>query len=56
MWITNAGEAQFFIVFANVDHSKGYKGITAFIVHKDNPGVSIGKKEDKVLKDTVPQN
>jgi alkylation response protein AidB-like acyl-CoA dehydrogenase len=48
MWITNSLEAGFFIVFANLDPSKGYKGITAFIVDKDTPGFSIAKKEKKL--------
>lgn len=48
MWITNSMEANFFIVFANVDPSKGYKGITAFIVEKDQKGFSIAKKEKKL--------
>jgi len=48
LWITNGKEASTFIVFANVDPSKGYKGITAFIVEKDFPGFSVGKKEDKL--------
>ncbi|TIA71788.1 hypothetical protein E3P92_02385 [Wallemia ichthyophaga] len=48
MWITNAAEAQVFLVFANVDPSLGYKGITCFIVDKDQ-GVQIAKKEQKVL-------
>jgi alkylation response protein AidB-like acyl-CoA dehydrogenase len=48
MWITNSMEANFFIVFANLDHSKGYKGITAFIVEKNTPGFSIAKKEKKL--------
>jgi len=47
-WITNAKEAGVFIVMANVDPSQGYKGITAFLVDATNPGVSIGKKEDKL--------
>eukprot|EP01130_Rhizamoeba_saxonica_P003616 TRINITY_DN150_c0_g2_i1.p1 TRINITY_DN150_c0_g2~~TRINITY_DN150_c0_g2_i1.p1 ORF type:complete len:406 (-),score=113.88 TRINITY_DN150_c0_g2_i1:39-1100(-) len=47
-WITNSGEAGIFIVFANIDFSQGYRGITAFIVEKDNPGLKIGKKEDKL--------
>lgn len=33
---------------ANVDPSQGYKGITAFVVEKGNPGLQVGKKEDKV--------
>jgi alkylation response protein AidB-like acyl-CoA dehydrogenase len=48
MWITNGNEAGIFIVFANIDPSKGYKGITAFIVEKDFAGFTVGKKEDKL--------
>lgn len=48
MWITNSVEAGFFIVFANLNPSAGYKGITAFIVEKGTPGFSIAKKEKKL--------
>jgi alkylation response protein AidB-like acyl-CoA dehydrogenase len=48
LWITNAGEAGVFIVFANTDPAQGYKGITAFIVERDFAGFSVGKKEDKL--------
>ncbi|MDG0816630.1 acyl-CoA dehydrogenase [Bdellovibrio svalbardensis] len=48
LWITNGKEANVFIVFANIDHAKGYKGITAFIVEKGFPGFKVGKKEDKL--------
>lgn len=48
LWITNANEAQVFLVFANIDPSKGYKGITGFIVERDFPGFKVGKKEDKL--------
>jgi alkylation response protein AidB-like acyl-CoA dehydrogenase len=48
LWITNGNEAEIFIVFANVDISKGYKGITAFLVEKSFPGFKVGKKEDKL--------
>jgi butyryl-CoA dehydrogenase/short/branched chain acyl-CoA dehydrogenase len=48
LWITNAAEAEMFIVLANADPSKGYKGITAFIVERSFPGFSVGKKEDKL--------
>ena len=48
LWITNGGEAQLFVVFATVDPSKGYKGITAFAVERDFKGFSVGKKEDKL--------
>lgn len=48
LWITNAAEADVFIVMANVDPSKGYKGITSFVVERSSPGFSVGKKEDKL--------
>ena len=48
LWITNGGESQLFIVMANTDFEKGYKGITSFIVQRDTPGFTIGKKEDKL--------
>ncbi|MFN7905450.1 MAG: acyl-CoA dehydrogenase [Pseudobdellovibrionaceae bacterium] len=48
LWITNGNEANLFIVFANVDASKGYKGITAFLVERGFPGFKVGKKEDKL--------
>lgn len=48
LWITNGKEADVFIVFANLDFTKGYKGITAFIVEKTFPGFKVGKKEDKL--------
>jgi alkylation response protein AidB-like acyl-CoA dehydrogenase len=48
LWITNAAESSLFIVFANIDPSQGYKGITAFLVERDTPGFSVGKKEDKL--------
>jgi alkylation response protein AidB-like acyl-CoA dehydrogenase len=48
LWITNGAEAGFYVVFANTDFSKGYKGITAFAVERGFPGFSVGKKEDKL--------
>jgi len=48
MWITNGAEAGVFLVFANARPEDGYRGITAFLVDRDAPGVSIGKKEDKL--------
>jgi butyryl-CoA dehydrogenase/short/branched chain acyl-CoA dehydrogenase len=48
LWITNAAEAELFIVLATVDAAKGYKGITAFLVERSFPGFSVGKKEDKL--------
>src|SRR5207253_5477167 len=48
LWITNGKEASVFLVFANMDPAKGYKGITGFIVEKSFKGFTVGKKEDKV--------
>jgi len=48
LWITNGAEAGLFIIFASVDFSLGYKGITAFAVERGFPGFSVGKKEDKL--------
>ena len=48
LWITNANEADLFIVFATVDPQAGYRGITAFLVERGFPGFSVGKKEDKL--------
>src|SRR5881397_3557242 len=48
LWITNGAEAGLFIIFANADFSKGYKGITAFAVERAFKGFSVGKKEDKL--------
>ena len=48
MWITNGAEADVFLVFATVDPSAGYKGITAFIAEREFEGLRVGKKEDKL--------
>src|SRR4029450_12422895 len=48
LWITNGGEADLFIIFATIDPGAGYRGITAFLVERDFPGFSVGKKEDKL--------
>jgi butyryl-CoA dehydrogenase/short/branched chain acyl-CoA dehydrogenase len=48
LWITNANESSLFIVFATVDSSLGYKGITAFLVERGFSGFEVGKKEDKL--------
>jgi alkylation response protein AidB-like acyl-CoA dehydrogenase len=48
LWITNGAEAGVYVIFANADFSKGYKGITAFIVERGYPGFAVGKKEDKL--------
>ncbi len=48
LWITNGKEASLFIIFATLDAALGYKGITAFLVEKNFPGFTVGKKEDKL--------
>lgn len=48
MWISSAPQAGVFLVMANANPKAGYKGITCFIVDADTPGLSIGKKEDKL--------
>lgn len=48
IFITNAGEAETYIVFAMTDKTKGVKGITAFILEKGMAGFSFGKKEHKL--------
>ena len=48
LWISNAREAGLFIVFATLDSAAGYRGITAFLVEKDLPGFTVGRKEDKL--------
>ena len=48
LWITNANEADVFLVFATTDQTQGYRGITAFVVERGTPGFTIGKKEDKI--------
>jgi alkylation response protein AidB-like acyl-CoA dehydrogenase len=48
LWITNGAEAGIYVIFANADPSAGYRGITAFIVERDFPGFSVGKKEHKL--------
>lgn len=47
-WITNGGEADVFVVFANTRPDMGYKGITAFIVERGAAGFTVGKKEHKL--------
>lgn len=48
LWITNAVEAGLFLVFATLDATAGYKGITCFLVEKGTPGFTLGRKEDKL--------
>ena len=47
-WITNAGVSTYYTVMASTDLSKGANGISAFVVHKDDPGFSVGTKERKL--------
>merc|ERR1712151_459121 len=48
LWISNSKEAGVFLVFANVDLSLGYKGITAFLVDANIDGITVGKPEKKL--------
>src|SRR5437879_9637859 len=48
LWITNAAEAGFFLLFANANPAAGYKGVTAFLVEREFPGFQVGKKEEKL--------
>jgi len=48
LWITNAAEADIFLVFATVNPAAGYKGITCFILERGMPGFTVGRKEDKL--------
>lgn len=48
LWITNAAEAGFFLLFANLNPEAGYRGITCFVVERGTPGFGVGKKEDKL--------
>jgi len=48
LWITNAAEAGFFLLFANAKPEDGYKGVTAFLIEREFPGFQVGKKEDKL--------
>lgn len=48
LWITNAKEAGLFVLFATVNRELGHRGITAFLVDRNTPGFSVGKKEDKL--------
>jgi alkylation response protein AidB-like acyl-CoA dehydrogenase len=48
LWITNAAEAGFFLLFANARQEAGYRGVTAFLIEREFPGFQVGKKEDKL--------
>jgi len=48
VWITNAGEADQYVVFATVDRGRGKEGITAFVVERNTPGFRVGSHERKM--------
>jgi alkylation response protein AidB-like acyl-CoA dehydrogenase len=48
LWITNGNEADIFLVFATINPEAGYRGITAFVIERNTPGFTVGKKEDKL--------
>jgi acyl-CoA dehydrogenase len=47
-WITNGGVADFYTTFARLEGTERHKGITCFVVERNAPGVSVGKKENKM--------
>jgi butyryl-CoA dehydrogenase len=54
IFITNGGDAEIYIIIANVDPEKGPRGMTAFIVEKDTPGFTFGKNEEKMAFHSLP--
>jgi butyryl-CoA dehydrogenase/short/branched chain acyl-CoA dehydrogenase len=48
LWISNAAEAGLFVLFANANPAAGYRGITGFLVERNSPGFTVGRKEDKL--------
>lgn len=48
LWISNAAEAGLFLIFATINPEAGYRGVTCFVVERGTPGLSIGRKEDKL--------
>ena len=48
LWITNAAEAGIFFLFANAAPDQGYRGITCFLIERNTPGFTVGRKEDKL--------
>jgi len=54
VFITNAGEAETYIIIANVDPEKGARGLTAFIIEKGTPGFTFGKNEEKMAFPSLP--
>ena len=54
MWISNASLASFFVVFAKTDPAAGHKGISAFIVERDSPGLTVGEPLGKLGQRAAP--
>ena len=54
IFITNGGEAEVYIIIANLEPDKGARGLTAFVVEKDTPGFSFGKNEEKMAFHSLP--
>jgi butyryl-CoA dehydrogenase len=54
IFITNGGEAQTYVIIANVDPAKGTRGLTAFIVERGTPGFEFGKNERKMAYPSLP--
>ena len=54
IFITNGGDAEIYVIIANVDPEKGPRGMTAFIVEKDTPGFTFGKNEEKMAFHSLP--
>ena len=54
IWISNASLASFFVVFAKTDPAAGHKGISAFIVERDSPGLTVGEPLGKLGQQAAP--
>jgi len=54
IFITNGGEAEIYVIIANLDPGKGTRGLTAFIVEKGTPGFTFGKNEEKMAYPSLP--